>query len=196
MSTLERARLGLLRFGWRRRWSRLPLEHVVRRFASPGAVNDYMQVCFAYTSDRVLHGEEELWQPPGATFRLRRGDCEDFAIFAWHVLRLNGHRAHVFAAFTGNAGHAVCAFREGDRYHTICNEGLRRTDVRAARSSAGPPTALPEASVARGLAEAIYPRAWTSCGFVRRMEPRFRRGDDGAQRIERFVPRFAWVEPA
>ena len=192
MSFLERGRLELLRLvrGWS--WRRLPLDAVVREFGSPRRVNDYMQVCFTYASDRILHGEEELWQPPRITFRSKRGDCEDYAIFAWHVLRVHGHRAHLFAAFTGDAGHAVCAFREGDRYHTICNEGLRWTAVRAGDARGA---MLPAPSVARGLAESIYPGAWTSCGFVRRVEPKFRMGRDGRRRIERFLPRYAWVEP-
>ena len=97
---LERVRLGLLGLVNRNRWRRLPMYAVVERFKTPRRVSDFMQVCFEYVSDEEHFGEEDLWQPPRRTFERKRGDCEDYALFAWHVLRVHGYSAHVFSVFT------------------------------------------------------------------------------------------------
>ena len=39
-----------------------------------------------YVSDRDLFHEGDLWQHPTAFEELRRGDCEDFALWAWRKL--------------------------------------------------------------------------------------------------------------
>ena len=76
------------------------------------------------------HGIEEHWQDPHTTHELKRGDCEDYALYAWHVLRRNGHETHILAVFAGDEGHAVCVVREDGHYHTVCNEGLKRLRLR------------------------------------------------------------------
>ena len=161
---MERLRLGLLRLVWGRRWPALDLARVVRRFDTPERISDYMQVAFRYTSDSELFGVEELWQTPADTFENKAGDCEDFALFAWFVLRLHGVPAHLFAAFTARRGHAVCAYEEHGRLHTICNEGLARRAV--PRQHARP---RPGDQAARRLADSIFPNRWTSCSFVHRL---------------------------
>jgi hypothetical protein len=39
-----------------------------------------------YVTDLDLFNERDLWQHPGAFEQLRRGDCEDFALWAWRKL--------------------------------------------------------------------------------------------------------------
>ncbi|MEM7310952.1 MAG: transglutaminase-like cysteine peptidase [Planctomycetota bacterium] len=161
---LERLRLGALRLAFGRRWGRLSFDEAVQRFRTPREVSDFMQVAFEYVTDQEHFGFEEVWQTPVDTFRNRGGDCEDFALFAWHVLRAGGVPAHLFAAFTERTGHAVCVYEEHGRLHTICNEGLL---LRGVRRGAGSPR--PGAPAARALAESIFPRTWTSCSFVHRL---------------------------
>ena len=182
---MERLRLGALRlfFGWR--WRGLSMAEVVRRFDTPERVNDFMQVSFRYVSDRELFGVDELWQTPADTFENKAGDCEDFALFAWFLLRLHGVPAHLFAAFTAERGHAVCTYEEHGRLHTICNEGLIRRGVR--RFHARP---RPGDEAARGLAESIFPGRWTSCSFVHRL------GFQEARQPRRLVPEYRFLHPA
>jgi hypothetical protein len=45
----------------------------------------WLQTC-EYVTDIELFHEPDLWQHPGAFERLRRGDCEDFALWAWRKL--------------------------------------------------------------------------------------------------------------
>lgn len=186
MSSWKRFRLRLLRLFRGSDWRGLSMEDVVERFGTPERVSDYMQVCFRYVSDRELFGEDDVWQPPARVFERRVGDCEDYALFAWHVLRVHGIPAHLFSAFTEGRGHAMCVFEEDWKLHTICNAGLRRWHV-----TRGGSQARPNDRTARKLAECIYPGIWTACGFVKRLEVGLGPGGD----VERLLPEYEWVVP-
>ena len=45
----------------------------------------WLQTC-EYVSDAEQFHERDVWQHPAAFERLRRGDCEDFALWAWRKL--------------------------------------------------------------------------------------------------------------
>ena len=45
----------------------------------------FLQTC-EYVSDDELFHEPDFWQHPSAFEKLRRGDCEDFALWAWRKL--------------------------------------------------------------------------------------------------------------
>jgi predicted transglutaminase-like cysteine proteinase len=71
----------------------------------------WLQTC-EYVTDLELFHERDFWQHPGAFERRRRGDCEDFALWAWRKLAEVG----VDAEFC--VGRVVCDERpELDRQH-------------------------------------------------------------------------------
>ena len=45
----------------------------------------WLQTC-EYVTDLELFHERDVWQHPGSFEALRRGDCEDFALWAWRKL--------------------------------------------------------------------------------------------------------------
>jgi hypothetical protein len=45
----------------------------------------WLRTC-EYVSDAELFHERDVWQHPAAFEQLRRGDCEDFALWAWRKL--------------------------------------------------------------------------------------------------------------
>ena len=51
----------------------------------------------AYRRDEALFGEPDLWLHPGHFEQLRKGDCEDHAIWAWRKLKDLGIPARLFA---------------------------------------------------------------------------------------------------
>jgi hypothetical protein len=55
------------------------------RVASIEDIVGWLQTC-EYVSDLELFHERDVWQHPGGFERLRRGDCEDFALWAWRKL--------------------------------------------------------------------------------------------------------------
>ena len=71
----------------------------------------WLQTC-EYVSDIELFQERDFWQHPGAFESRRRGDCEDFALWAWRKLAEVG----VDAEFC--VGRVICDDRpEVDRQH-------------------------------------------------------------------------------
>jgi hypothetical protein len=71
----------------------------------------WLQTC-EYVSDLDLFHERDLWQHPTAFEALRRGDCEDFALWAWRKLAEVGIDAEFFV------GRVICGERPDiDRQH-------------------------------------------------------------------------------
>ena len=50
------------------------------------------------------------WHLPEKVIANRFGDCKDYSLLNYTVLKIFGYRPVVLAMKTGNAGHAVCAF--------------------------------------------------------------------------------------
>ena len=79
----------------------------------------------SYESDQSLFASADHWQHPSDFERLRRGDCEDHALWAWRKLIELGVDAefvvgrHASSA-VGEHGHAWVLFRdEGGREHLL-----------------------------------------------------------------------------
>jgi hypothetical protein len=71
----------------------------------------WLQTC-EYVTDLELFQQRDVWQHPGAFERRRRGDCEDFALWAWRKLAEVG----IDAEFC--VGRVICGDRpEIDRQH-------------------------------------------------------------------------------
>jgi hypothetical protein len=71
----------------------------------------WLQTC-DYVTDTELFDECDVWQHPAAFERRRRGDCEDFALWAWRKLAEVGIDAEFYV------GRVICQDRpELDRQH-------------------------------------------------------------------------------
>jgi hypothetical protein len=73
----------------------------------------------AYESDQVLFHEPDFWQHPNTFERLRAGDCEDFAIWAWRKLVELEYDADLVLGYCLNDGalagrHAWVLLRENE----------------------------------------------------------------------------------
>lgn len=72
-----------------------------------------------YVSDPLLFNESDFWQHPRTFEHLRKGDCEDHALWAWRKLVELGHRADMFvgqwlgSASHGQGRHAWVVFEKG-----------------------------------------------------------------------------------
>jgi hypothetical protein len=91
----------------------------------------WLQTC-EYVSDFTLFHEQDVWQHPGAFERLRRGDCEDFALWTWRKLAEIG----IDAEFC--VGRVICDQQpEIDRQHAwvvYCVDGTQFLFEPAART--------------------------------------------------------------
>ncbi len=78
-------------------------------------VQDWLLGC-QYEQDDVLFGEPDFWQHPSTFERLRAGDCEDFAVWAWRKLIELGYDVDLVAGWCVREGeldgrHAWLLFR-------------------------------------------------------------------------------------
>lgn len=115
-------------------------------------VLDWLAEC-RYESDASLFRESDYWQHPRTFEQLRRGDCEDFALWAWRkMVELDmdadlvvGRRVPPSAE---NSRHAWILFRNGtDEYlfEPVC----RDRDAAVRHVSVVRPNYIPEFGVAR-----------------------------------------------
>ena len=72
-----------------------------------------------YVSDRELLGKADHWQHPVAFERLRRGDCEDHALWAWRKLRRLGLSATLVVGELGSQSHVWVVFVEAGTLHLL-----------------------------------------------------------------------------
>src|SRR5262250_3356035 len=71
-----------------------------------------------YVSDEEQFGRRDFWMPPEEFERSRKGDCEDFALYAWRQLLSLGYSARFVVGSHGrySEGHAwvrTSAYRNG-----------------------------------------------------------------------------------
>lgn len=71
------------------------------RVSSIDDVVEWLHTC-EYVRDIELFHEPDLWQHPAAFEHIRRGDCEDFAIWAWRKLAEIGVEAEFYV------GRVIC----------------------------------------------------------------------------------------
>ncbi len=58
--------------------------------ARVGTVNRSVNMAIRYTSDLIQHGVADVWSSPLASLQTGRGDCEDYAIAKYVILREAG----------------------------------------------------------------------------------------------------------
>jgi predicted transglutaminase-like cysteine proteinase len=81
------------------------------RVTSIDDIVDWLGTC-QYVSDTDQFHERDFWQQPCSFERLQRGDCEDFALWAWRKLAEIGVEAEFYV------GRVVCGDEPSvDRYH-------------------------------------------------------------------------------
>lgn len=68
------------------------------RITSLAEVQDWLLSC-KYEHDEALFAEPDFWQHPLTFERLRAGDCEDFALWAWRKLVELGYDADLILGY-------------------------------------------------------------------------------------------------
>jgi hypothetical protein len=111
-----------------------------------GSIDDiaaWLQTC-EYVSDLELFREPDVWQHPAIFEQRRRGDCEDFALWAWRKLSELGIESDFCV------GRVICADRpEIDRQHAWVVYRVDGTDFLFE------PAARIQSGMIRPLAEAM-----------------------------------------
>jgi hypothetical protein len=147
LSKLDRIRLALpaFRLAWTYlddgdAWRRLPHDVPLALYGPGNLTDDFSfylegpssvsvgsirEVCYwlrkcEYHCDSVLFGRSDYWQHPTGFETLRRGDCEDHALWAWRKLIELGRKAELVVGewregeATDNDMHAWVVYTEND----------------------------------------------------------------------------------
>lgn len=89
-------------------------------------VNRWANRSVSYVEDVVNYGQRDYWATASETLRSGRGDCEDFAILKYQMLRALGFdRSRMFLTLARdlvrNADHAVLIVEVGDETYMLDN---------------------------------------------------------------------------
>jgi hypothetical protein len=99
-------------------------------------IREWLSHC-NYLSDEALFNERDFWQHPSTFERLRAGDCEDFAVWAWRKMLELGMDADLVAGYCVTNGkldgrHAWVVFRDdGKAYVYEPALGINESAVRS-----------------------------------------------------------------
>jgi len=98
----------------------LPLEQVIQPISTPDLLVRFMKNNFIFEEDRNIFGIEDYWQTPQEFWDRKTGDCEDYALFAHHVLRQNGIESYVVSFYGINQfAHTITVYVENGFYNVI-----------------------------------------------------------------------------
>jgi hypothetical protein len=84
-------------------------------------IREWLSHC-NYLSDDILFNERDFWQHPSTFERLRAGDCEDFALWAWRKMLELGMDADLVAGYCVKNGeldgrHAWVVYHATDKIY-------------------------------------------------------------------------------
>lgn len=122
-----------------------------------------------YVSDDELFNERDVWQHPITFERMRKGDCEDFSLWAWRKLVDQGFSAEFVAGWMVEpgeiySGHTWVVFNHhGIQYLFDPVTRDRRRMIRRLSDVAG--WYVPQVSVDHALTQYVYG------GYYRQLRP-------------------------
>jgi len=96
----------------------------------------FLRTCHG-VSDKDQFGKNDYWMPPEDFEKSRKGDCDDFAMYAWRQLLEMGYTARFVAGTVGDSkqGHAWVSF-EKDGKHFLLEPQARFLGLRFPRLEA------------------------------------------------------------
>lgn len=94
-------------------------QSLASNLSSPEDIAKFIWRHFQVESDQTQFGTEDRWQSPEELLKSERGDCEDFALFAYEIFKARGTQAFLLNIYGKGYGHTVCVFREGGSFHAV-----------------------------------------------------------------------------
>jgi hypothetical protein len=86
-------------------------EKVIKELDTPLKVQAWLFANIKYTSDKV---PQDHWQPAERTFKRKRGDCEDWAIFSNECLK-DKYDGYFLCMYTNEIGHASYVIKKSGK---------------------------------------------------------------------------------
>lgn len=113
-------------------WQPLLASHPrLERVHSPESLSKFMRKNFKFVEDAENFGKVDYWQSPEAMLGRKKGDCEDFALFAHAALTELGIESHVISMYGKNQfAHTVTVFKHEGKYRVINDGKLKKYDTK------------------------------------------------------------------
>ncbi len=94
-----------------------PLQHPCSNFAE---MRRFLAGC-RYVSDENQFGRKDYWQPPEQFEEGKKGDCDDFSLWAWRQLIQMGYETRFVTGMVGRyrEGHAWVTFKKDGKYFLL-----------------------------------------------------------------------------
>lgn len=105
-------------------------QQLITQLQTPESIAKFLWKNFQFESDQRQFGQSEYWQTPQEFLIRRKGDCEDFAIFAQALLKQNGIQSFLFNVYGGKFAHTVCVFKENGKYQIIDGSKIIRFNAK------------------------------------------------------------------
>ena len=107
----------------------LSLANLSLELKTPENIAHYMWRNFVFETDQRQFGREEYWQSPQELMQTRKGDCEDFAVFAYELLKRQGIQTFLLNVYGGSFAHTVCVFKDKGKYQIIDGSDIKRVNA-------------------------------------------------------------------
>ncbi|MBI3317278.1 MAG: transglutaminase-like cysteine peptidase [Candidatus Omnitrophica bacterium] len=115
-----------------------PIDYLFEFTNSPDDLSNFMKRNFKFTEDETLFGEIDYWQSPEEFYSRKKGDCEDYALFAQYVLARLNMESYVVSIYAANGyAHTLLIYREGGRYQVLNEDRLIRYNASSLEDAIG-----------------------------------------------------------
>lgn len=117
-------------FGQVQNLALLRLSPLLEKIDSPKNLSKFMRKNFKFVEDRDNFGKVDYWQSPEEMLQLKKGDCEDFALFADAALKELGFESEVVSIYGPNQfAHTVTAFKQDGKWRVFNDGKLYKYDT-------------------------------------------------------------------
>ncbi len=106
---------------WRARLSPSDIrlyDNAIRDLKGLNQIDKFINDNITYRKDRI-----DIWHIPEATFKLGYGDCDEYAVMAYDILKKTGLRAWLLVVYTLSSAHMVCVYEIHRKLSHISNWG-------------------------------------------------------------------------
>ncbi len=108
----------------------LALSPILEKIQTPKQLSKFMSKNFKFVEDPDNFNKIDYWQSPEEMLANKKGDCEDFALFAAAALKDLGYESQVVSMYgTNGFAHTVAVYKEEGKYRVFNDGKLYKYDT-------------------------------------------------------------------
>lgn len=106
------------------------LSPILEKIDSPKKLSKFMTKNFKFVEDQDNFGKVDYWQSPAEMLASKKGDCEDYALFADAALTDLGYESQVVSIYgTNGFAHTVAVYKQEGKYRVFNDGRLYKYDT-------------------------------------------------------------------